>query len=244
MDDALAFLQNALMAKPDFPLAIALQSNLLVEQGNLKEAAASLNPACGRASGQRRTPELRRASRVGPEKRQIRRSLSSTRSLALKPDYLDAVRQPRDRLEFAGPSFTKLSPNSRKSLQAEPQNLKAQANLAAALFDLRRYSEASQRLRPSRRTFSPGPGSPHKSRPRSRKSRKARTGKKGLRRSAIPQAVAAPKSPSKSQTEPIASPPLPWEFSPACFTPRRPTRIFVLSQGPKSLVCEVCRWWA
>jgi hypothetical protein len=33
------------MAKPDFPLAIALESNLLVEQGNFKEAAASLNPA-------------------------------------------------------------------------------------------------------------------------------------------------------------------------------------------------------
>jgi protein O-GlcNAc transferase len=65
-----------------------------------------------------------------------------TRSLALKPDYIDAAVNHAISLNLPG-RHTEAIPEFQKALQVEPQNLKAQANMAAALFDLRRYSDAA-----------------------------------------------------------------------------------------------------
>jgi tetratricopeptide (TPR) repeat protein len=65
-----------------------------------------------------------------------------TRSLALKPDYIDAAVNHAISLNLLG-RHTEAIPEFQKALQVQPQNLKAQANMAAALFDLRRYSDAA-----------------------------------------------------------------------------------------------------
>jgi tetratricopeptide (TPR) repeat protein len=129
------------MAKPDFPLALALQSNLLVEQGNFKEAAASLTPAL--AAHPENAELLNSAGLLALAQKDGKSAEADfARSVALKPDYLDAAVNHAIAVNFLGRHIEAIT-EFQKALQAEPQNLKAQANLAAALFELRRYAEAS-----------------------------------------------------------------------------------------------------
>jgi protein O-GlcNAc transferase len=80
----------ALAAKPDFPLAIALQTNLFIEQGHLQEAAACLNPALGAHAD---SAELQNSAGLLTLARSNGKSAESyfTRGLALKPDFTDAA---------------------------------------------------------------------------------------------------------------------------------------------------------
>jgi protein O-GlcNAc transferase len=154
--EALGFVGDALRSKPDFTQAIALQVVVLLDLDRVQEATKILAPAI---EAHPQSPEFKNSEGlVALRQDNVKQGeVYFQHSLALKPDYTDALVNHAISLMLLKRSAEAL-PEFNQALQAEPKNLKAQSNLAKALFDLGHFTEACDAYA---RAIVLSPGSPY-----------------------------------------------------------------------------------
>jgi protein O-GlcNAc transferase len=152
---AIDFAEDALRSKPDFPQAIALKVDLLLEENQIQDATRLLTPAL---AAYPESAELKNAAGLLAVRQHNARQAEVyfQHALALKPDFNDALVNHAISLTLLDRPAEALA-EFNQALQAEPRNLKAQSNLAQALFILRRFSEASDAFA---RAIALSPGDP------------------------------------------------------------------------------------
>lgn len=138
---AVAEILNALSGKPDFPQAIAMRVALLIELNRVQEASTILPPAL--QSHPESAELLNSAGLLALRQINLKQAEEFfLQSITLKSDYTDALVNHAISLTLLKRS-TEAIPQFNQALQTQPKNLKAQANLAQALFDLHHYPEAA-----------------------------------------------------------------------------------------------------
>lgn len=154
--EALGFVEDALGSKQDFPQAIALQIVVLLDLDRVQEATKILTPA---VEAHPQSAELKNSEGlVALRQNNVKQAeVYFQHSLALKPDYTDALVNHAISLMLLKRSAEAL-PEFNQALLADPKNLKAQSSLAQALFDLGHFTEASDAYA---RAIDISPGSPN-----------------------------------------------------------------------------------
>lgn len=139
--DAIVLTQKVLQVRSDYPEAVALLTSLLIETGKTAEAMNTVQPALAAHPA---SAELLNAYGLVllAQEKSSDAATQFQRSLALDPAIEDAKVNHAIALNQGGKSSDAVA-EFQSVLQANSRNLKAQAGLAKAFFDLHQYAESA-----------------------------------------------------------------------------------------------------